>query len=178
MTIERSTSLAGLYQERAEIWRDHYCCLVDCYNVGTHVDDYSDLFDKEQKFGPTKPYSGRTVTEGCAPDVPMLLDVLDKAVECFFDFNLSVVDPIREHNAFKRRLCWTTEEHQIFVDKWAVYPKNFRKIGDFLPDKTVKDVIEHYYVTKNMSVLMGSRRKLGKKVIAEGKVHHEEEIPS
>jgi hypothetical protein len=171
--LEKTNTLVSQYQEIAEIWQEH-CSLVDCYNIHCHT-DFGEPPDPDAKFAPTKPYTGPELKEGCAPDVPMLLDRQEKTALCLIDYNMTVEDPEREYAEFKRRLCWSPEEKALFIEKWALHPKNFPKLSPFFPDKTVKDLIEHYYLTKkDGTAMLTGKKKIGKKLIAEGKVHHAE----
>ncbi|XP_051121731.1 uncharacterized protein LOC127245112 isoform X7 [Andrographis paniculata] len=50
--------------------------------------------------------------------------------------------------AEKERSCinpWTAEEQEIFIDKLAVFGKDFSKIAGFLEHKTIADCVEFYY---------------------------------
>ncbi|XP_024959161.1 uncharacterized protein LOC112500097 isoform X1 [Cynara cardunculus var. scolymus] len=40
---------------------------------------------------------------------------------------------------------WTIEEKEIFLDKYSLFGKNFRKIASFLEHKTIADCVEFYY---------------------------------
>jgi hypothetical protein len=108
--------------------------------------------------------------DGLAPDVPMIVDPLAKAAFCFFDTNNEINDPIGQHVVFKRRIAWTAEEHEIFLEKWTVMPHKFREIAKALSEKTAKDVIEHYYITKNKGSLPTGKKRAKVKVKAEGAV--------
>jgi hypothetical protein len=66
-------------------------------------------------------------------------------------------------------------EKQIFLDKYRLHPRDFRKIAAGLHQKTVKDVIEFYYCNRIALNLKGieqqSKRGRGrKKMITEGAV--------
>src|SRR5690606_27078500 len=43
---------------------------------------------------------------------------------------------------------WSSEEKEIFLKKYMEYPKNFRKIAYFLPNKTIYQVTRLYYDNK------------------------------
>jgi hypothetical protein len=60
---------------------------------------------------------------------------------------------------------WTVEEISVFLEKFALYPKEFSKISCFLPEKQTKDCIDFYYRRKyslglkNMSYRETKRRQ-------------------
>lgn len=108
-----------------------------------------------------------------APDQKMLLSPRQRKSECYWDMNGLIDDPVKEHNEFRERLCWTNEERQMFLEIYRKYPKDFRKITAALPEKSHKDVIEFYYRNRYELCLKdneGVARKRGgrKKVISEG----------
>jgi nuclear receptor co-repressor 1 len=43
---------------------------------------------------------------------------------------------------------WSTEEKQIFIDRFTQSPKNFGFISSFLENKTTEQCIQFYYMTK------------------------------
>jgi len=157
---QREADLAGRYCEIASIWNE--CCIaIDCLNILTQGEDDSTVWGPEQKMTPTKPYSGRAVTQDCAWDVPMLLDPVDRQAYCFNNTSALVKDPTREHRVLGHGASWTPEEQKIFVDKFLLHPKKFRYIAQCLPNRTVKDVVEYYYLTKSHGSL--PKRRKGKR---------------
>ena len=170
VVLEKCFALLKQYRELASLWSE--CCVaIDCFNIIHHDDENFAAWGLEQPYHPTKPYGGRALRVGCACDVPMYLDSVDKLAYCFRDDNKSVEDPVYEHKVFRKRLSWTTEEQNIFVEKWALHPKKFRQIAHYLPQKTVKDCIEFYYLIKN-NMHLASKKRAGKKVVTEGKVEN------
>jgi hypothetical protein len=108
-----------------------------------------------------------------APDQQMYLSDKDRQIHCYFDMNGFIPDPVAVHLAFKTRGSWTDEERTIFLEKYGQHPKDFRKIRTALPEKTLKDVIEFYYLKRyelNLKELGAAAKKRGgpKKVISEG----------
>jgi hypothetical protein len=71
--------------------------------------------------------------------------------------------------------AWTEEEKRIFMEKFALYPKNCRKIASFLPNKTTYDCVNFYYNNKltpefkKLKDELKGKRKYKKNVIDEGK---------
>ena len=61
---------------------------------------------------------------------------------------------------------WSDIEKCIFLDRFTQYPKNFKKIGSFLRNKTTSDCVEFYYNSKkfvNYKLLLreySARRRL------------------
>jgi hypothetical protein len=168
-TLEKSHALAAQYRAIQETWRVN-CAAVDLYNARTHECGCDGNWGSEQVCGPTKSYGGAAVTGGAAADTPMLIDPGLRGTLRFVDWNRLVGDPIAEHTKFKRRIVWTPEEHKIFRDRWAMSPHKFHQIAEHLPDKSVKDVIEHYYLTKSREGLSAAKRRSKHKVVAEGTV--------
>jgi hypothetical protein len=47
---------------------------------------------------------------------------------------------------------WTEEEKEIFLDKFAAYPKQFGIIADYLPNKTSSQCVDFYYLHKKVFI--------------------------
>jgi hypothetical protein len=66
---------------------------------------------------------------------------------------------------------WTEEEKKIFMQKFAQYPKNCKKIATFLSNKTTYDCVNFYYNNKFKPEFVALREKLKrftKKLYDEG----------
>ena len=127
----------------------------------------------EFKYSVLKPTELSEVQPYCAPDVNQYK--LEEEQECFmyYDENMLVEDPVKEHEMFKRRLAWTDDEKKIFYEKYGQHPREFKKIANALPGKSTKDVIEFYFLNRlpmNLHELDVRARTKGhhKKVISEG----------
>lgn len=59
-----------------------------------------------------------------------------------------IEDPLQDFRASRAVNPWRFEEKLIFLDKFAMYPKNFRKIAGFLEHKTTQDCSAFYYQHK------------------------------
>eukprot|EP00177_Eucheuma_denticulatum_P004733 GFKZ01008606.1.p1 GENE.GFKZ01008606.1~~GFKZ01008606.1.p1 ORF type:complete len:1597 (+),score=227.01 GFKZ01008606.1:2609-7399(+) len=59
-----------------------------------------------------------------------------------------VEDPLQDFYASRAVNPWRFQEKLIFLDKYAMYPKNFRKIAGFLEYKTTQDCSAFYYQHK------------------------------
>jgi hypothetical protein len=79
--------------------------------------------------------------------------------------NQRVLDPARIEREYKSTHDWHPEEEAIFVKAYVKYPKDFEKIASFLPDKSVKDCIWFYYMSK-------FRLELKKRTQREGERNH------
>eukprot|EP01122_Echinamoeba_exundans_P011557 TRINITY_DN4629_c0_g2_i1.p1 TRINITY_DN4629_c0_g2~~TRINITY_DN4629_c0_g2_i1.p1 ORF type:complete len:1501 (+),score=359.06 TRINITY_DN4629_c0_g2_i1:166-4668(+) len=79
--------------------------------------------------------------------------------------NRRVLDPARIEREYKSTHDWHPEEEAIFVKAYVKYPKDFEKIASFLPDKSVKDCIWFYYMSK-------FRLELKKRTQREGERNH------
>jgi hypothetical protein len=121
-----------------------------------------------------KPFKSKDGKDVLAPDEPMYLDEVERAGFAFFSTNGFVPDPVAAHRDFRARLCWTEAEKQTFVDKYRLHPREFKKIAAGLQHKSVKDVIEFYYVNRIPLCLkeieQQSKKRGRKRVITEGAV--------
>jgi hypothetical protein len=108
-----------------------------------------------------------------ADDQPMLPRLIRRGMK-YFDTNGFAARPEEEHILFKKRVVWTQKERDKFVERYTQHPKRFRMIARELPDKTVKDVIEFYYLNRFALSLKDketSAKRWGKaKVISEGAI--------
>nr|XP_058942454.1 uncharacterized protein LOC131770752 [Pocillopora verrucosa] len=61
-----------------------------------------------------------------------------------------IEDPVNEEKERRRRAFekWTEESHDEFANGLVVHGKKFNTVGDNLPEMTVADLVEHYYMTK------------------------------
>lgn len=59
-----------------------------------------------------------------------------------------VEDPLFDFQSSRAVNPWSFEERLIFLDKFAMYPKNFRKIASFLEHKCTQDCSYFYYLNK------------------------------
>jgi len=75
----------------------------------------------------------------------------------FIDDNGFAEDPLLEDQDYYNKSAelsrWNDYEVEIFKQKYHIYPKNFRKISEFLPNKTVGDCINFYYHNKKDPIL-------------------------
>ena len=105
--------------------------------------------------------------------IPDMVSVTKGRVEYVYDdTNNLVEDP---HDFYKLETGiddWTEEEKAIFIEKYAVHPKQFGFIADFLPNKTPAQCVTFYYLHKNTTIdfrkviaeynTVGKRRRSGR----------------
>ncbi|KAK3240480.1 hypothetical protein CYMTET_49684 [Cymbomonas tetramitiformis] len=75
----------------------------------------------------------------------MILDESERNLQCFQSKNGLVLDPQAELELERMVNPWTPEEHRTFTDRYLQYNKDFRKISEFLPNRSVADCIVYYY---------------------------------
>ncbi|KAH9836163.1 uncharacterized protein C8Q71DRAFT_708990 [Rhodofomes roseus] len=84
-----------------------------------------------------------------AATIPDMISVTKGSVDYSFDdTNNAVENPA---NFYTPNTCledWTDEEREIFLEKYALYPKQFGIIADFLPNKTTAECVTYYYLHK------------------------------
>ena len=78
----------------------------------------------------------------------MILDHTEKTTVRFCDHNRLVEDAMAQERERKAMHVWSEEEKKIFVEKYLMFPKNFRKIASFMPGKTTADCVSYYYTHK------------------------------
>ena len=61
----------------------------------------------------------------------------------FIDRN-RLIDPLIAESE-RRVAVWTVEEVKTFLERYAIHPKNFKRIASHLPDKWESDCVELYY---------------------------------
>jgi hypothetical protein len=163
---EYSQSLANEYRDHANTYREIQPKL-DLLLL--RVRTWSPDLDSKDPAKPDSP----ALLQFVVGDQPMLPPVKRRQM-MFNDQNRLCEDPVLEHQRFKRRIVWTDKEVRKFLEKYAEHPKQFRKIAKDLPGKTVKDLIEFYYLKRfelNLKEVGGAAKRRGKmKVISEGMV--------
>ncbi|CAI8604203.1 unnamed protein product [Vicia faba] len=75
----------------------------------------------------------------------LILDEKEKMVTQFISSNGLIEDPLAIEKERDMINPWTSEEKEIFLEKFAVFGKDFRKIASFLDHKTTADCVEFYY---------------------------------
>jgi len=75
----------------------------------------------------------------------LILDQKEKMNSMFLSSNGMVEDPLAIEKERAMINPWTLEEKEVFLEKFAAFGKDFRKISTFLDHKTTADCVEFYY---------------------------------
>ncbi|KAJ7528486.1 hypothetical protein O6H91_15G005500 [Diphasiastrum complanatum] len=75
----------------------------------------------------------------------MIIEEKERSSRRFVTINALVEDPVAVEQERSTINPWTLEEKQVFLEKFAMFHKNFAKIASFIPQKAVADCIEFYY---------------------------------
>jgi len=101
----------------------------------------------------------------------LILDEKEKMVTKFISSNGLVEDPLAIEEERGMINPWTSEEKELFLDKFATFGKDFRKIASFLDHKTTADCVEFYYKNHKSECFEKLKRKdvgkLGKSYAAK-----------
>ena len=85
--------------------------------------------------------------------VPDMVSVTKGRVEYIYDdTNNLIEDP---HDFYKLETGiddWTEQEKKVLIDKYAIHPKQFGIIADYLPNKTPAQCVTYYYLHKNTTI--------------------------
>ncbi|KAF7820112.1 Nuclear receptor corepressor 1 [Senna tora] len=95
----------------------------------------------------------------------LILNDKEKKISRFPSSNRLIKDPIAYEKARAMNNLWTSEEKDIFMDKFAAFGKDFRKIASFLDHKTTADCVEFYYKNHKSDCfekIKQDSRKIGK----------------
>ncbi|PIL23249.1 transcription factor [Ganoderma sinense ZZ0214-1] len=88
-----------------------------------------------------------------AAAIPDMVSVTKGRVEYIYDdTNNLVEDP---HDFYKLETGiddWTEQEKKVLVDKYAIHPKQFGIIADYLPNKSPAQCVTYYYLHKNTTI--------------------------
>lgn len=97
----------------------------------------------------------------CRTTLKMPALILDKEqrMSRFITKNALVEDPCAVEKGKSMINPWTAEERGLFIDKLAVFGKNFSKIASFLEHKTIADCIEFYYKNHKSESFERARKK-------------------
>jgi hypothetical protein len=163
---QKGMRLAVEYAERREEWMK-FCTALDGYaeEARETVPEWPPEFAKTT----SRPH----LEMADAGASPMYLDGIEAVNFCMWDGNNFVEDPVKEHDAFRKRLYWSEAEVKMFLEKYSQYPKDFKRISMALPNKSVKDVIEFYFIKRielGLKDIEVAARKRGRKkmLVARG----------
>ena len=84
-----------------------------------------------------------------AATIPDMIAVTKGSVDYLYDDTNNVVEDLPNFYTPNTGLeAWTDEEKETFLEKYALYPKQFGIIADFLPNKTAAECVTYYYLHK------------------------------
>ena len=130
--------------------------------------------------------------------VPDMISVTNGRVDYVFDDTNHLVDNPSEYYGPTTGIHdWTDAEKEIFLDKFAAYPKQFGVIAEHIPNKTASQCVDYYYLHKKKVIdfrkvvsqyapgkrrRKGAGRKKGNGLLADirqhdAEVHRESEPP-
>lgn len=163
----KARQLSLEYAERRKMWEESND-LLDAYHkdIRASIDEWPPEF----ALSIIKP-TDHTATRFCGKDQIMYLDDEEKEAYLYYDENSYVEDPVKEHEIYKKRNPWSDTEKQIFLDKYYQHPRDFKKIAQALPLKTIKEVIEYYNIYRIKLNLkqadVAGRRRGRKRILVE-----------
>ncbi|KAF7344518.1 Nuclear receptor corepressor 2-like [Mycena sanguinolenta] len=80
--------------------------------------------------------------------IPDMISVTGETAYTFDDTNHQVENPSEYYAPCTGIHDWTDAEKEIFLDKYAAFPKQFGIIAESLPNKTPSQCIDYYYLHK------------------------------
>jgi len=89
----------------------------------------------------------------------LILDEKDKMISMFKSRNGVVEDPVAVEKERVMINPWTSEERKIYVEKFRVFGKDFRKIASFLDHKTTADCVEFYYKSHKLDCFEKDKKR-------------------
>ncbi|XP_030451186.1 uncharacterized protein LOC115673224 [Syzygium oleosum] len=90
----------------------------------------------------------------------LIFDDREKTASRFISTNGLIEDPCVFEKERTMINPWTTEERDIFLDKLAIFGKDFSKIASFLDHKTTADCVEFYYKNHKSDTFERTMKKL------------------
>uniref|UniRef100_A0A7N0V6B2 Nuclear receptor corepressor 1 n=1 Tax=Kalanchoe fedtschenkoi TaxID=63787 RepID=A0A7N0V6B2_KALFE len=90
---------------------------------------------------------------------PLILDEKEKQMSKFVSYNGLVEDPVALEKERALTNPWTSDEKETFLDKLALFGKDFRKIASYLDHKTIADCVEFYYKNHKSAIFERTRKK-------------------
>ncbi|CAM8970899.1 unnamed protein product [Rhodiola kirilowii] len=89
----------------------------------------------------------------------LILDEKEKQMSSFVSYNALVEDPVAMEKERALVNPWTPDEKETFLDKLALFGKDFRKIASYLDHKTTADCVEFYYKNHKAPIFERTRKK-------------------
>ncbi|KAF7360445.1 Nuclear receptor corepressor 2-like [Mycena venus] len=80
--------------------------------------------------------------------IPDMISVTGETQYTYDDTNHLVENPSEYYAPCTGIHDWTDAEKELFLDKYAAFPKQFGVIAEFLPNKTASQCVDYYYLHK------------------------------
>ncbi|KAK7364711.1 hypothetical protein VNO80_13452 [Phaseolus coccineus] len=93
----------------------------------------------------------------------LILDEKDKMISMFKSRNGVVEDPVAVEKERAMINPWTSEERKIYLEKFKVFGKDFRKVASFLDHKTTADCVEFYYRSHKLDCFEKDKKRKSSK---------------
>ena len=89
---------------------------------------------------------------------PRLLDKYERRIQ--YSNNNGLIQDVEAFEVERKAaIIWTEEEKGIYRDKYNQFPKDFDRIADCLPMKSVPDCILYYYQNKKRGAFKVNKKK-------------------
>lgn len=92
--------------------------------------------------------------------MPAMILEEERMVRRFISKNALVEDPVAMELERRSTNPWTPEEKKIFIEKFAIYNKNFKEIANHLACKSTADCVEYYYRNQKSDDFEKTQRRL------------------
>lgn len=89
----------------------------------------------------------------------LILDNRERMSSRFISENGLVEDPIGIEKEKSVVNAWSTEEKEIFLNKYSLFGKNFKKISSFLQRRSIADCVEFYYKNHKSDLFQKIKKK-------------------
>nr|VWO95324.1 Foldase protein PrsA 2 (EC [Ganoderma boninense] len=88
-----------------------------------------------------------------AATIPDMVSVTKGRVEYIYDDTNNLVEDPHEFYKLETGIDdWTEQEKKVLVDKYAIHPKQFGIIADYIPNKSPAQCVTYYYLHKNTTI--------------------------
>ncbi|KAJ5075501.1 duplicated homeodomain-like superfamily protein [Anaeramoeba ignava] len=90
----------------------------------------------------------RDYLEVSAPVPPMIIIPTERKLTSFYDNNRLINAETSREVFEERHPEWTEEEVSIFLKIYSQSPKDFRLISNYLPNRSMREIIQFYYINR------------------------------
>nr|GEV80019.1 homeodomain-like protein [Tanacetum cinerariifolium] len=90
----------------------------------------------------------------------LILDNRERMSSRFISDNGLVEDPIGIEKEKSVVNAWSVEEKEIFLNKYSLFGKNFKKISSFLQRRSIADCVEFYYKNHKSDLFQKIKKKM------------------